>query len=150
MCFSLRKTPFFQWLSFRERGGLFLCFRYCLCDDVLRPPPLAPRFTGFTVPARPTRDNRNGRMLYHVRAVRSSCSASLSGVPPPLAAPLGSFFSSAAPGPFLLLPVLILLFLMILPLIKTLLILRLWVWSLLLLLLCLTLFVRRSGGCMHM
>ena len=28
---------------------------------------LAPRFVGFTVPARPTRDNRNGRLLYPVR-----------------------------------------------------------------------------------
>ena len=38
-------------------------------------PSLAPRFAGFTVPARPTRDNRNGRMLYPVRAVRFSWSA---------------------------------------------------------------------------
>ena len=30
----------------------------------------APRFAGFTVPARPTRDNRSGRPLYPVRAVR--------------------------------------------------------------------------------
>ena len=38
-------------------------------------PSLAPRFAGFTVPARPTRDNRNGRMLYPVRAVGCSWSA---------------------------------------------------------------------------
>ena len=36
---------------------------------------LAPRFAGFTVPARPTRDNRNGRLFYPVRAVRCSWSA---------------------------------------------------------------------------
>ena len=77
-------------------------------------------------------------------------SAPLSGIPSPPAAPLGSSFSSAAPGPSFAPP-------------------RpdpsvpddsafdpdfadpwLWVRSLLLLLLCLTLFVRRSGGCMHM
>ena len=28
----------------------------------LPPPPLAPRFAGFTVPAQPMRDNRNGRL----------------------------------------------------------------------------------------
>ena len=33
-------------------------------------PSLAPRFAGFTVPAQPPRDNRNGRLLYTVRAVR--------------------------------------------------------------------------------
>ena len=38
-------------------------------------PSLTPRFAGFTVPARPTRDNRNGRMLYPVQAVRCSWSA---------------------------------------------------------------------------
>ena len=36
---------------------------------------LAPRFAGFTVPARPTRDNRNGRLLYPVRKARCSWSA---------------------------------------------------------------------------
>ena len=35
-----------------------------------RGPSLAPRFAGFTVPAQPTRDNSNGRLLYPVRAVR--------------------------------------------------------------------------------
>ena len=38
-------------------------------------PSLAPWFAGFTVPARPTLDNRNGRLLYPVRAVRCSWSA---------------------------------------------------------------------------
>ena len=47
-------------------GWVVLCFRHGLFDDVLRPLPV-PRFAGFTVPARPTRDNRNGRMLYPVR-----------------------------------------------------------------------------------
>ena len=39
------------------------------------PSSLAPRFAGFTVPAQPTRDNRNGRLLYPVRAVRVTWSA---------------------------------------------------------------------------
>ena len=65
---------FFQWLSFRERGGLsfaFVTVFVTMCSG----PSLALRFVGFTVPARPTRDNCNGRMLYPVRAVRCSWSA---------------------------------------------------------------------------
>ena len=64
----------FQWLSFQERGWVVLCFRHRLCGEDSGPS-LAPRFAGFTVPAQPTRDNRNGRLLYPVRAVRCSWSA---------------------------------------------------------------------------
>ena len=61
----------FQWLSFQERGWVVLCFRHGLCGEVSGRS-LAPRFAGFTVPAQPKRDNRNGRLLYPVRAVRCS------------------------------------------------------------------------------
>ena len=61
----------FRWLSFQERGWVVLCFRHGLCGEDSGPS-LAPRFAGFTVPAQPTRDNRNGRLLYPVRAVRCS------------------------------------------------------------------------------
>ena len=64
----------FQWLSFQERGWVVLCFHHGLCGEVSGPS-LAPRFAGFTVPAQPTRDNRNGRLLYPARAVRCSWSA---------------------------------------------------------------------------
>ena len=50
-------------------GGLSLAFVLALvtlCSGTS----LAPRFAGFTVPARPTRDNRNGRLLYPVWAAR--------------------------------------------------------------------------------
>ena len=50
-------------------GVRVLCFRHGFCGEVSGPS-LAPRFAGFTVPAQPTRDNRNGRLLYLVRAVR--------------------------------------------------------------------------------
>ena len=59
----------FSWLSFLERGCGVLCFRRWFCGEDSGPS-LAPRFAGFTVPAQPTRDNRSGRLLYPVRAVR--------------------------------------------------------------------------------
>ena len=59
----------FSWLSFLERGCGVLCFRHGFCGEDSGPS-LAPRFAGFTVPAPPTRDNRNGRLIYPVRAVR--------------------------------------------------------------------------------
>ena len=58
----------FSWLSFLERGWGVLCFRHGFCGEDSGPS-LALRFAGFTVPAQPTRDNRNGRLLYPVRAV---------------------------------------------------------------------------------
>ena len=64
----------FQWPSFQERRWVVLCFHHRLCGEDSGPS-LAPRFAGFTVPAQPTRDNRNGRLLYPVRAVRCSWSA---------------------------------------------------------------------------
>ena len=63
----------FQWLSFLERGWVVLCYRHGLCGEDSGPS-LALRFAGFTVPAQPTRDNRNGRLLYRVRVVRCSWS----------------------------------------------------------------------------
>ena len=42
-----------------------LCFRHRFCGE-----DSGPSLAGFTVPAQPTRNNRNGRMLYPVRAVR--------------------------------------------------------------------------------
>ena len=59
----------FSWLSFLERGCGVLCFHHGFCGEDSGPS-LAPRFAGFTVPARPTRDNHNGRLLYPVRAAR--------------------------------------------------------------------------------
>ena len=59
----------FSWLSFLERGCGVLCFRHGFCGKDSGPS-LAPRFAGFTVPAQPTRDNCNERLLYPVRAVR--------------------------------------------------------------------------------
>ena len=59
---------------FQERRWVALCFHHRLCGEDSGPS-LAPRFAGFTVPAQPTRDNRNGRLLYPVRAVRCSWSA---------------------------------------------------------------------------
>ena len=59
----------FSWLSFLERGRGVLCFRHGFCGEDSGPS-LAPRFAGFTVPAQPTQDNRNGRLLYPVQAVR--------------------------------------------------------------------------------
>ena len=59
----------FYWLSFLERGWGVLCFRHGFCGEDSGPS-LAPRFAGFTIQAQPTRDNRNGRRLYPVRAVR--------------------------------------------------------------------------------
>ena len=67
-------------------GVVFLCFRHEFCGEDSGPS-LAPRFAGFTVPAQPTRDNRNGRPLYPVRAVRYSlvhfgcASSAMQGVP---------------------------------------------------------------------
>ena len=60
---------FFSWLSLLERGCGVLRFRHEFCGEDSGPS-LAPRFAGFTVPARPTRDNRNGRLLYPMRVVR--------------------------------------------------------------------------------
>ena len=54
---------------FLERGWGVLCFRHGFCGGDSGPS-LAPRFAGFTLPAQSTRDNRNGRLLYPVRAVR--------------------------------------------------------------------------------
>ena len=59
----------FSWLSFLEQGWGVLCFRHRFCGEDSGPS-LAPRFAGFTVLAQPTQDNRNGRLLYPVRAVR--------------------------------------------------------------------------------
>ena len=52
-----------------ERGWDVLCFRHRFCGEDSGPS-LAPRFAGFTVLAQPTRDNRNGKLLYPVRVVR--------------------------------------------------------------------------------
>ena len=54
---------------FLERGCGVLCFRHGFCGENSGPS-LAPRFAGITVPAQPTRDNRNGRHLYPVQAVK--------------------------------------------------------------------------------
>ena len=59
----------FSWPSFLERGRGVLCFRHRFCGKNSGPS-LAPQFADFTVPAQPTRDNRNGILLYPVRAVR--------------------------------------------------------------------------------
>ena len=59
----------FSWLSFLERGCGVLYFRHGFCAEHSGPY-LVPRFAGFTVLAQPTRDNRNGRLLYPVRAVK--------------------------------------------------------------------------------
>ena len=59
----------FSWLSFLERECGVLRFRHEFCGEDSGPS-LAPRFAGFTVPARPTRDNRNGRLFYPMRVVR--------------------------------------------------------------------------------
>ena len=75
----------FSWLSFLVRGWGVLCFRHRFCgkDSGLS---LAPRFAGFTVPAQPTQDNRNGRLLYPVRVrcylVRLGCLSSAMRVVP--------------------------------------------------------------------
>ena len=50
---------------------VILCFRHEFGGEGSGPS-LAPRFAGFTVPAQPTRDNRNGRLLYPVWPVRYS------------------------------------------------------------------------------
>ena len=52
----------FSWLAFLERGCGVICFRHRFCGENSGPS-LAPRFVGFTVPAQPTRDNRNGRLI---------------------------------------------------------------------------------------
>ena len=64
----------FSWLSFLERGWCVLCFRHGFCGKDSGPS-LAPQFAGFNVPAQPTRDSRNGRLLYPVLAVRVTWSA---------------------------------------------------------------------------
>ena len=51
---------------FLALGCGVLYFRQGFCDEPSGPS-LTPRFAGFTVPAQPTRDNRNGRLLYPVR-----------------------------------------------------------------------------------
>ena len=53
----------------RSGGGVSFAFVTGFVGKTLGPS-LAPRFAGFTVPAQPMRDNRNGRLLYPVRAVR--------------------------------------------------------------------------------
>ena len=77
-CFGIRSSSwplprlgalgFSMLCLFLERGWDVLCFRHRFCDED-SDPSLAPRFAGFTVPAQPTRDNRNGRLLYPVQAV---------------------------------------------------------------------------------
>ena len=59
----------FSWLSFPDRGCGVLCFRHGFCGEDSGPS-LAPQLAGFIVPAQPKRDNRNGRLLYPVRAFR--------------------------------------------------------------------------------
>ena len=59
----------FSWLSFLERGCSVLYFRHGFCGEHSGPS-LVAQFAGFTVPVQPTRDNRNGRLLYPVRAVK--------------------------------------------------------------------------------
>ena len=57
----------------RSWGGLSFAFVSGFVEKTV--PSLAPRFVGFTVLAQPMQDNRNGRLLYPVRAVRCSWSA---------------------------------------------------------------------------
>ena len=67
--FRYSMLSFFRGSPSREQGGLsfaFVTVFVTMCSGHS----LAPRFAGFTVPARPTRDNRNGRMFYPVRAVQ--------------------------------------------------------------------------------
>ena len=64
----------FSWLSSLALGCGVLYFRHGFCDEHSGPS-LAPRFAGLTVPAQPTRDNRNGRLLFPVQAVRGTWSA---------------------------------------------------------------------------
>ena len=76
---STRRFGFFHTMSFsgslsRSGGGLSFAFVTGFVGEVSGPS-LAPRFAGFTVLAQPTRDNRNGRLLYPVQAVRCSWSA---------------------------------------------------------------------------
>ena len=52
----------FSWLSFLERGWGVLCFCHGFCGEDSGPS-LALWFAGFTVLARPTRDNRNGTVM---------------------------------------------------------------------------------------
>ena len=59
----------FSWLAFLVRGCGVLSFPHGFCGEHSGPS-LAPQFAGFTVPAQPTRDSRNGRLLYPVWAVR--------------------------------------------------------------------------------
>ena len=54
---------------FLALGCGVLYFRHGFCDEHSGPS-LAPRFAGFTVPAQPAPDNRNGRLLYPMRAVK--------------------------------------------------------------------------------
>ena len=64
----------FSWLSSLALGCGVLYFRHRFCDEHSGTS-LAPWFAGLTVPAQPTRDNRNGRLLYSVRAVKGTWSA---------------------------------------------------------------------------
>ena len=65
----------FHAMSFRgslSRGWGWVSFAFVrgFVAKTQGPSSLAPRFAGITVPAQPTRDNHNGRLLYPVRAVR--------------------------------------------------------------------------------
>ena len=53
----------FSWLSSLALGCGVLYFRHGFCDEHSGPS-LAPLFAGLTVPAQPTRDNRNGRLIF--------------------------------------------------------------------------------------
>ena len=71
----------------QSRGGDSLCFCHRFCGEGSGPS-LAPRFAGFTVPAQPTRDNSNGRLI--------SCAGGQM-----LPGPLGLFIVYDASGSFL-------------------------------------------------
>ena len=65
----------FHAMSFRDSlsrgwGGVSFAFVPGFVAKSQGPSSLAPQFADFTVPARPTRDNRNGRLLYPVQVVR--------------------------------------------------------------------------------
>ena len=65
---------------FPGAGVGFLCFRHGLCGEDSGPS-LAPWFAGFTVPAQPTWDNCNGRLLYPALGLRIVSDASGSFLP---------------------------------------------------------------------
>ena len=74
LCFGWAHWVFHA-MSFRGSlsgvwGGVSFVFIPGFVAKTQGPSSLAPRFAGFTVLAQPTRDNRNGRLLYPVGAVR--------------------------------------------------------------------------------